>query len=99
MLCLQVEMAREVCGSNCKFDIRIYCHLPIQVEVDLGMNAAANARARHEVRKKAVVKQRKTVEANAKALAAAEQKTASTLAQVTTRVMSNTDPVWLTQWG
>jgi hypothetical protein len=51
------------------------------VEVDLGMNAAANARARHEVRKRAVAKQRKTVEANAKALAAAEAKTASTLAQ------------------
>lgn len=46
------------------------------------MNAAANARARHEVRKRAVAKQRKTVEANARALAAAEQKTASTLAQV-----------------
>jgi hypothetical protein len=54
----------------------------MQVEVDLGMNAAANARARHEVRKRAVAKQRKTVEANAWALAAAEQKTASTLAQV-----------------
>jgi hypothetical protein len=54
----------------------------VQVEVDLGMNAAANARARHEVRKRAVAKQRKTVEANARALAAAEQKAASTLAQV-----------------
>lgn len=55
---------------------------PTPVEVDLGMNAAANARARHEARKRAAAKQRKTLEANAKALAAAEQKTAAQLAQV-----------------
>lgn len=53
-----------------------------QVEVDLGLNAAANARVRHEARKHHTAKQRRTVEANARALAAAEKRTAQQLAQV-----------------
>ena len=35
------------------------------MEVDLGLNAAANARMRHEARKRHTAKQRRTVEANA----------------------------------
>lgn len=46
------------------------------------MNAAANARVRHEARKRAVAKQRKTLAANEKALAAAEKRTTVQLAQV-----------------
>lgn len=53
-----------------------------QVEVDLGLNAAANARVRHEARKRHTAKQRRTVEANARALAAAEKRTTQQLAQV-----------------
>ena len=53
-----------------------------QVEVDLGMNAWANARARHEARKKFASKQRRTVAGNAKAIAAAEKRSAEQLAKV-----------------
>lgn len=63
------------------------CHVPVrcggrQVEVDLGLNAASNARVRHEARKRHTAKQRRTVEANARALAAAEKRTTQQLAQV-----------------
>lgn len=64
---------------NC-FELCVSCIK--QVEVDLGMNAAANARVRHEARKRAAAKQRKTLAANEKALAAAEKRTTVQLAQV-----------------
>ena len=54
----------------------------IQVEVDLDMNAYANARAWHGDRKARTVKQQKTIEANKKALAVADKKVQIQLSKV-----------------
>lgn len=53
-----------------------------QVEVDLGLNAYANARWHHELKRKHALKQSKTLEANVKAFKAAEKRTAVQLTQV-----------------
>ena len=53
-----------------------------QVEVDLDMNAHANARAWHGDRKARTVKQQKTIEANKKALAVADKKVQVQLSKV-----------------
>lgn len=55
-----------------------------QIEVDLSMNAAANARVRHEGRKKHTAKQQRTAAAATRVMAAAQKKTAAQLAQVPT---------------
>lgn len=54
----------------------------LQVELDLDFNAYANARAHYEKRKQHMVKQQKTVDANEKALKAAEKKAQQQLSQV-----------------
>ena len=54
----------------------------MQVEVDLDMNAHANARAWHGDRKARTVKQQKTIEANKKALAVADKKVQIQLSKV-----------------
>jgi len=46
----------------------------LQVELDLDFNAYANARIHYEKRKQHIVKHQKTVDANEKALKAAEKK-------------------------
>ena len=56
-----------------------------QVELDLDFNAYANARAHYEKRKQHMVKQQKTVDANEKALKAAEKKAQHQLSQVRTK--------------
>ena len=56
--------------------------LLMQVEVDLDMNAHANARAWHGDRKARTVKQQKTIEANTKALAVADKKVQIQLSKV-----------------
>ena len=53
-----------------------------QVEVDLALNAHANARWHHELRKKHLGKLRKTLDANAKAFKAAEKRTNTQLVKV-----------------
>jgi hypothetical protein len=53
------------------------------VDVDLALNAHANARWHHELRKKHLGKLRKTLDANAKAFKAAERRTNTQLVQVT----------------
>lgn len=53
-----------------------------QIEVDLSMNAAANARVRHEARKRHTAKQQRTADAATRVMAAAKKKTAAQLAQV-----------------
>ena len=55
---------------------------PLQVEVDLALNAHANARWHHELRKKHLTKLQKTVDANVKAFKAAEKRTNTQLIQV-----------------
>ena len=52
------------------------------MDVDLDMNAFANARAHFEQRRVHAVKQAKTVAANEKALKAAEKKAEKQLSQV-----------------
>ncbi len=52
------------------------------MEVDLALNAHANARWHHELRKKHLGKLQKTVDANAKAFKAAEKRTNTQLVQV-----------------
>ena len=59
--------------------------LALQVELDLGFNAYANARAHYDKRKQHMVKQQKTVDANEKALKAAEKKAQQQLSQVRTK--------------
>lgn len=54
----------------------------MQVEIDLDLNAYANARAHFESRKAKAAKQQKTVEQNAKALLAAEKTAQQKLTQV-----------------
>ncbi len=54
----------------------------MQVELDLDMNAHANARAWHGDRKARTVKQQKTIEANKKALAVADKKVQIQLSKV-----------------
>ena len=54
---------------------------PAQVEVDLSLNAYANARWHHDQKKKHALKQNKTLEANVKAFKAAEKRTATALTQ------------------
>lgn len=54
----------------------------MQVEVDLDMNAHANARAWHGDRKARTVKQQKTIEANKRALAVADKKVQIQLSKV-----------------
>lgn len=54
----------------------------LQVEMDLDLNAYANARAHYENRKAKAAKQQKTVEQNAKALLAAEKTAQLKLTQV-----------------
>ena len=54
----------------------------MQVEVDLDMNAHANARAWHGDRKARTVKQHKTIAANKKALAVADKKVQIQLSKV-----------------
>jgi hypothetical protein len=56
--------------------------LSSQVELDLDMNAHANARAWHGDRKARTVKQQKTIEANKKALAVADKKVQIQLSKV-----------------
>ena len=56
-----------------------------QVEVDLALNAHANARWHHELRKKHLGKLQKTVDANAVAFKAAEKRTSKSLVQVLMR--------------
>ncbi|KAL4420985.1 hypothetical protein ABPG77_001304 [Micractinium sp. CCAP 211/92] len=53
-----------------------------RVEVDLGLSAHANARAYYDSRRKHQVKQQKTLDANQKALKAAEKKAQAQLKQV-----------------
>ena len=53
-----------------------------QVELDLDLNAYANAQTHHDKRKQHIVKQQKTVDANEKALKAAEKKAQQQLSQV-----------------
>ena len=55
------------------------------MELDLDFNAYANARAHYEKRKQHIVKQQKTVDANEKALKAAEKKAQQQLSQVRTK--------------
>ena len=55
------------------------------MELDLDFNAYANARAHYEKRKQHMVKQQKTVDANEKALKAAEKKAQQQLSQVRTK--------------
>ena len=52
------------------------------MEVNLALNAHANARWHHELRKKHLGKLQKTVDANAKAFKAAEKRTNTQLVQV-----------------
>lgn len=52
------------------------------MEVDLDLNAYGNARLHFDTRKQRAVKQQKTLEANEKALKAAEKKAAHQLTQV-----------------
>ena len=67
--------------------------IPTQVEVDLDMNAHANARAWHGDRKARTVKQHKTIEANKKALAVADKKVQIQLSKVH-RCRDPLDSVW-----
>ena len=57
-------------------------NIVLQVEIDLDLNAYANARAHFENRKAKAAKQQKTVEQNAKALLAAEKTAQQKLTQV-----------------
>lgn len=52
------------------------------MEIDLDLNAYANARAHYESRKAKAAKQQKTVEQNARALQAAEKTAQLKLTQV-----------------
>jgi chromosome segregation ATPase len=52
------------------------------VEVDIGLNAYANARAHYEARRKRLDKHAKTLEANRSAFKAAEKKAEKQLSQV-----------------
>ena len=54
----------------------------MQVEIDLDLNAYANARLHYDSRKAKAAKQQKTVEQNAKALKAAEKTAQHKLTQV-----------------
>ena len=65
-------------------DVRFH----LQVEVDIGLSAHANARRWFEQKKKHAVKQDKTVAAHQKAFKAAEKKTLQQLAQVKFWVIS-----------
>ena len=69
---------------SCKFSAVRHGHTANlrQVEVDLALNAHANARWHHELRKKHLGKLQKTVDANAKAFKAAEKRTNTQLVQV-----------------
>lgn len=60
----------------------------LQVEVDIGLTAHANARRWFEQKKKHAVKQDKTKAAHEKAFKAAEKKTLQQLAQVQSLVIS-----------
>ena len=51
------------------------------MEVELGLNAYANARWHHELKRKHALKQSKTLDANVKAFKAAEKRTAVALTQ------------------
>ena len=53
--------------------------------MDLALNAYANARWHHELKKKHALKQSKTLEANVKAFKAAEKRTAVQLTQACAR--------------
>jgi len=63
-----------------------------QVEIDLDLNAYANARAHYESRKAKAAKQQKTVEQNARALLAAEKTAQLKLTQVSSSHAKN---MWL----
>ena len=69
--------------ANCEHHDTIEsANLSSQVELDLDMNAHANARAWHGDRKARTVKQQKTIEANKKALAVADKKVQIQLSKV-----------------
>ncbi len=59
----------------------------MQVEVEIDLNAAANARNLYANRKANLVKQQKTLDANEKAFKAAEKRAAQQLSKVLRRVL------------
>lgn len=63
-------------------------HSNLQVEIDLDLNAYANARAHYENRKAKMVKQVKTVEQNERALLAAEKTAQLKLTQASSEKLS-----------
>ena len=75
---------RNSLSSSKQYQLRRLSAHP-QVELDLDFNAYSNARAHYEKRKQHMVKQQKTVDANEKALKAAEKKAQQQLSQVRTK--------------
>ena len=73
----------------------------VQVELDLDLNAYANACAHYENRKQHIVKQQKTVDANEKALKAAEKKAQQQLSQVRskTAIQHVRKPPWFEKFN
>lgn len=73
----------------------------MQVELDLDFNAYANARIHYEKRKQHIVKQQKTVDANEKALKAAEKKAQQQLSQVRTKtaIQHVRKPLWFEKFN
>ena len=73
----------------------------LQVELDLDFNAYANARAHYEKRKQHMVKQQKTVDANEKALKAAEKRAQQQLSQVRTKsaIQHVRKPLWFEKFN
>eukprot|EP00111_Clytia_hemisphaerica_P007746 TCONS_00022497-protein len=59
----------------------------IEINIDLGLSAFANARSFHNKRRQAASKEEKTIQASKKALRSAEQKTKETLKEVQTAKM------------
>ncbi|KAL0030916.1 hypothetical protein WJX79_000862 [Trebouxia sp. C0005] len=72
-----------------------------KVELDLDFNAYANARIHYEKRKQHIVKQQKTVDANEKALKAAEKKAQQQLSQVRTKtaIQHVRKPLWFEKFN
>ncbi|KAL0022374.1 hypothetical protein WJX77_005710 [Trebouxia sp. C0004] len=72
-----------------------------KVELDLDFNAYANARIHYEKRKQHMVKQQKTVDANEKALKAAEKKAQQQLSQVRTKtaIQHVRKPLWFEKFN
>ncbi len=94
--------------SNCYYYYHYYFIVVVivmliilKVELDLDFNAYANARIHYEKRKQHIVKQQKTVDANEKALKAAEKKAQQQLSQVRTKtaIQHVRKPLWFEKFN